>query len=271
MEKLTSNSHEEFLTFSQEYATYTENHSDFQAERNMRFLNAAITNPLYECFIKRGKEAKIQAFALFRTDTAFPTEGKIMIVYASPQYYSKLQRVDKEKEIFQFALAILKEKVDLIGANTFGYSQELNQFILGSGFKILERYTLEITKEEIVALPNLQLPKGFNLISLDMKYVEEMIPVIYQYNKGSIDNKLFGFFHNLSNVHSFLNELQLNRWGKFDSKNSKILVSHNNSTQSFQGVCFFTSFGEERAYIPDLGVIQEIRGKSVGKSMFSFR
>ena len=117
-----------------------------------------------------------------------------MAVYASPQYYSKLQRVEKEKEIFHFAFAILKEKVSLIGANTFGYSQELNLFILESGFKIRERYTMEITKEEIVALPNLQLPEEFDLISWDKKYVEEMIPVIFQYNKGSIDNELFGFF-----------------------------------------------------------------------------
>lgn len=269
MEKLASSSHLEFMEFCQEYADYTEKNSNFLAKRNLIFLKSTLTDPRYVCYLERGKGDNLQAFLIYRIDKKFPNEGRIMAIYASPQFFNEKKRLEKEKELFHFAFLQLQKQVQLIGVTTHGYSPKLLDFIQECGFTPHLRYAMEISREKVLNLPLRTLPEIYELISWDNKFSEEMIPIIKKYNEGSIDNKIFGFFHTLTAVRTFLKELQSNRWGIFTEKHSQVLILHHNAKRTFQGVCFFTVFENDRAYIPDIGVIPKIRGKGLGKTMLS--
>lgn len=269
MEKLSSDSHLKFLEFCEEYVTYLEEHSDLPTERLIPFLKSILTNPYYYFYVIRDMKQNINAFILYRIDDVFPDEGTIMFIYISPNSYSSQEKIRKEHELFSYAFSSLKIQAKLIGVITDGYSSELKQFVLENGFKIMERYSMEISTDEISKLPLRQFSENLEIIPWNSCFVEKIIPIVHEYNIGSVDKKIYSFFHNFNTTGSFLKELQNHRWGIFLEKSSRVLVSHDNSHDKFHGTCFFVLKDDITAQIPEIGLISEYQGKGIGKTMLN--
>jgi ribosomal protein S18 acetylase RimI-like enzyme len=187
--------------------------------------------------------------------------GVINVLHVSPDDDNL---AETERELFDHGFEYLSKSYESVKIGGRQLGTTLEGYFETKGFRKYDRKHMTLSREKIEDLesPSLATEFGFKDYTPDQR--EKVAELVYRTNIGNIDNLVFPeFFGSHENAIRLLENTEQNRYGKYKEPHSKILT-HN---EEIIGACFLTLMKDDTGYIPDICLLQDFRGKGIGKAL----
>lgn len=172
-----------------------------------------------------------------------------------------------ERELFDYGFEYLAQSNSTIRIGGRSLGTTLEGYPETKGFRRFDRKHMTLSRKKIEALPNPELPEGYSFSTYDESMRDEIAGIVFESNVGSIDVEVFPeFFGSLEVSIRLLENIEQNRYGKYQHPHSKIL--HHNGKSI--GACFLTATAEDTGYVPDICILQDYRGNGFGKAILVY-
>ncbi|MFW9848629.1 MAG: GNAT family N-acetyltransferase [Candidatus Thorarchaeota archaeon] len=167
-----------------------------------------------------------------------------------------------EHGLFDYGFDYLSKKSDTVKIGGRKLGTTLEGYFEIKGFQKFNRKHMTLSREAIESLEHQKLPIEFRFIDYSSDMREEVAEIVYKANIENIDMQVFPeFFGTLENAIRLLNDTEQNRYGEYKEPYSKVLTCNGDMI----GACFLTKTSDDTGYIPDICLLQEYRGRGLGK------
>jgi len=169
-----------------------------------------------------------------------------------------------ERNLFDHGFEYLSERADSVKIGGRNLGTTLDEYYETKGFRKFDRKHMTISRETIESLESPTLPLEYQFNDYTPHLREQVADIVHRSNQENIDTLVFPeFFGSLENATRLLENTEQNRYGKYKEPHSKILINKGDII----GACFLTLMTDDTGYIPDICLLQEYRGKGIGKAL----
>jgi hypothetical protein len=183
--------------------------------------------------------------------------GFISFLYIENAYNNENKKYLRniiEKNLIEKAIIQLKQNCDFIEIK-----KRLNnlstELLLSQGFSKIPRANMNISKEDILKIPNIKENPNYLIIPFENHWIKKCAQLIVETNKEEIDSQIFPEFTNINSAKKMIKEFINNKYGNFENKYSSLLAKEG----ILIGYCFITIFDKMSGFILDIGITPKFR------------
>ncbi len=171
---------------------------------------------------------------------------------------------DIEKELVSSLIDEFKNEFSYMTTGGPWIADEMEEHLLGLGFKGFRRAYRTLPKADAEALEEPSLPEGMHFEVYTPEAKEEIAELMFISNEGHVDQDVFpDFFGSREDCQRLIDNIVANRYGEYKESSSWILRDNEKAI----GACFMTIRNGEAGYIPDIVIDPDYRRRGLGKAI----